>query len=780
MASWSAVREARALAPGVTGLSWEFPLLRGTVSDGAQTWAAQVDFRSQSFPRNHCACPLGKKQQFCAHALALYFAWQTQIASAPAPTLSSASGVAPPRRHSPASAPDAPPMRVEGSPQYLAINLPARDHPNYAAALDLLKQNAFQLDPSTRTWWLRDRHRVLNFLAENAARLPRDFGAQFTPGFLQRTAAISSARIVADAVELASGDFSFAARIDTGSADEPALRDALARNQRYVESADGKITLLPPDVLAAAQTLAEKISSAPAAGLLPRLERTVPSRELADIENALEGLSVSFAPPETWRARSAALRNLSALTQAPCSAALQSQLRLYQQIGAAWLWHLFRHQLGGILADEMGLGKTVQAIAFLEAVSSTSSQPALVVCPAALIENWCRELARFAPGLAVLRHHGSKRAAQISFAGEAGKSVVVTSYGTLTRDAEILNEHRWSVILADEAQHIKNRRSQNARSLRFLRADGRFVLTGTPVENSLDDLRSLFEFLMPGYLPAPRARAEREEKRMADARVREKAAPYILRRTKQAVAPELPEKIEQTLYCEMEDEQATLYRSWQERSRAEVFELEMGGASEGRLRMALFNQLLRLRQLCAEPRILAPEISSAQAAKARALRELLDQAIDGGHRMLLFSQFVEALRFLRDDLTAAGIPFCYLDGATRDRQAECDRFNRDDSIPIFLISLKAGGVGLNLTGADTVVHFDPWWNPAAEAQATDRAHRIGQRKTVTSIKLIAAGTVEERVLELQRTKANLLRDLFSASDAANAQISLDDLRDLLG
>lgn len=778
MASWSAVREAKAFAPGVTGLSWEFPLLQGPVSDGKQTWAARVDFRSQSLPRNHCACPMGKKQQLCAHALALYFAWQAKISSALTPLISSAPGAAPARRSSGISSPSAP-MRVEGSPQYLAITLPSREHPHYAAALDLLKQNAFQLDPSSRTWWLRDRHRVLNFLAENASRLPREFDAQFTSGFLQRTAVLGTAKLVADAVELASGDFSFAAHIDTGSADTAALRDALARNQRYVESPDGKITLLPPDVLAAAQTLTEKISSSSASGLLPRLERTVPSRDLADLENTLEALSISFAPPETWRARSAALRNLSALAQAPCSAALQNQLRLYQQIGAAWLWHLFRHQLGGILADEMGLGKTVQAIAFLEAVSASGTQPALVVCPAALIENWCRELARFSPGLAVLRHHGSKRAAEISFAGEAGKTVVVTSYGTLTRDAEILNTHHWSVILADEAQHIKNRRSQNARSLRFLRADVRFVLTGTPVENSLDDLRSLFEFLMPGYLSAPRPRAEREERQQADARVREKVAPYILRRTKQAVAPELPEKIAQTLYCELEDAQAMLYQNWRERSRAEVFELEMSGAGEGRIRIALFNQLLRLRQLCAEPRILAPEIPPAQSAKARALRELLDQAIDGGHRILLFSQFVEALHFLRDDLSSAGISFCYLDGTTRDRQAECDRFNHDASIPIFLISLKAGGVGLNLTGADTVVHFDPWWNPAAEAQATDRAHRIGQRKTVTSIKLIAAGTVEERVLELQRTKADLLREIFSASDAANAQISLDDLRSLL-
>jgi SNF2 family DNA or RNA helicase len=500
------------------------------------------------------------------------------------------------------------------------------------------------------------------------------------------------------------------------------------------------------------------------------------------MESTLESLAVAFTPPQAWRARSAALRNLSALQPAPASPALQGQLRLYQQIGAAWLWHLHAHQLGGILADEMGLGKTVQAIAFLDALSADATASALVVCPAALVENWCREITRFAPHLSIHRHHGTDRVRGPD-ATLPASGVLITSYGTLTRDLPLFLGRHWSVIIADEAQHIKNRRSQNAQSLRTLRAHGRFVLTGTPVENSLDDLRSLFAFLMPGYLPQKSPNGAnataREDRPRHDALTREKAAPYILRRTKRAVAPELPEKIEQTVYCEIEGPQAALYAEWRDRSRAELFELEMSGATEGRVRMAAFNHLLRLRQICAEPRLLAPALGAADSAKWRALREILDEALDGGHRILVFSQFVEVLRHLRRELDAAAVATCYMDGSTRDRQAECDRFNGDASIPVFLISLKAGGTGLNLTGADTVVHFDPWWNPAAEAQAADRAHRIGQTRTVTSIKLIAAGTVEERVLELQHGKAALLRDLFAESDTANATLGLTDLKALL-
>ena len=369
-----------------------------------------------------------------------------------------------------------------------------------------------------------------------------------------------------------------------------------------------------------------------------------------------------------------------------------------------------------------------------------------------------------------------------------------------------------TVVIADEAQHIKNRRSQNAAALRALRARSRFLLTGTPLENSLDDLRALFEFLLPGYLDRVPAGLRGDERAWFDQRLRAQVAPYILRRTKLAVAPELPPKLEQIIWCDLTPAQARLYRDQQQAGERELFDLAAGGANEGRLQFAALTQLLRLRQICCDPRLVAtgralsgippsdpdsaapPDqapppagptaagpASFADSAKLDAFRELLAEAIDDGHRLLVFSQFTSLLALLRGELEAQGTACCYLDGSmpVRARQAEVDRFQDSPDVPVFLISLKAGGTGLNLTGADTVIHFDPWWNPAVEAQATDRAHRIGQTRLVTSYKLIAAGTVEEKVLALQDTKRALLADVFEASDSVAAKLSLAELKTLL-
>jgi len=307
------------------------------------------------------------------------------------------------------------------------------------------------------------------------------------------------------------------------------------------------------------------------------------------------------------------------------------------------------------------------------------------------------------------------------------------------------------------------------------------VLTGTPLENSFDDLRSLFAFLMPGLVEVMPAGTRGEERDWHDQRLRQRTAPYILRRTKQSVAPELPDKIEQVVWCEPTASQASLYREWQEKSERELLDLAAGGASEGRLRLATLTQLLRLRQICCDPRLVVKDAKSADSAKLEVLRELLEEAVDDGHRVLVFSQFTSLLALLKPELDALGLDYCYLDGSMspRDRQREVDRFQNSPDVPLFLLSLKAGGTGLNLTGADTVVHLDPWWNPAVEAQATDRAHRIGQTRTVTSYKLICSGTVEEKVLALQEEKRVLLADVFEASDAVSGKLSLADLRGLL-
>jgi len=691
----------------------------------------------------------------------------------------------------PKTAPIGTPLIVDGSEHFLALTLPSREHPSYAAALDLVKTHGFILEPSNRKWWLRDRHKTLNFLAEHGPRLRDEFHAQFTANFERNTARIRPADIVAEATELGR-DFNVTLAVRAGSASDEAIRSAVDSRSHYLET-DGRVFLLEPARIQKLATAQRALDGAPSSALSTRRTHRVSSARLADAQAILENLSPGFQPPETWRTRSEALRNLSHLTPAPLPTTLESQLRPYQRLGVAWLHHLHRHELGGILADEMGLGKTLQALALLTAITaqisnSRSQIPSLVVCPASLLENWRRESTRFAPQLRVFVHHGDRRLT--SAADFSAHDLVITSYGTLTRDWELFSSVSFTTVIGDEAQHIKNRRSQNAAALRSLRARSRFLLTGTPVENSLDDLRSLFEFLLAGYLDKVPAGTTAAERSWFDDRLRAKTAPYILRRTKRSVAPELPARIEQIVWCELTPAQAALYRELQQRTERELFDLEASGASEAKLRLAALTQLLRLRQICCDPRLLpTSQLSTldsqpsnfAASAKLDALNELLAEAVDDGHRLLIFSQFTSLLGLLREELSSQQIPHCYLDGSLppRARQAEVDRFQSSPDIPVFLISLKAGGTGLNLTAADTVVHFDPWWNPAAEAQATDRAHRIGQTRVVTSYKLIASGTVEEKVLALQDEKRALLADVFEASDAAAAKLSLADLKSLL-
>jgi superfamily II DNA or RNA helicase len=689
-------------------------------------------------------------------------------------------------------------MTVDGTEHYLAITLPQREHHSYASALELVKQHGFLAEPSNGKWWLRDRHKTLTFLAEYGDKLRGHFRASFTPDFVQRTAHLQPVEIVANAAEAGGGEFEVTVGLRAGPAPEAELRSALMGGRNYVE-AGGRIALIGSGQLAQLVRAQRALSGDPAAPAAARQTRRVTGAQTSVANDILEELSPGFEAPETWKRRSGALKNLSALQAAPMPAALAAQLRPYQKIGVAWLWHLDQNQLGGILADEMGLGKTLQALGLILCLPG----PALVVCPASLLENWRREAARFASGLRVFVHHGARRLASAAACGDY--DLIITSYGTLVRDEDLFRSAKLRCVIADEAQHLKNRRSQNARALRGLNARGRFLLTGTPLENSLDDLRSLFEFILPGYLSSPPPGTRGSDKAWHDDRLRAQAAPYILRRTKAAVAPELPPKLEQVLWCELTDHQTALYRRTQESGERALIDLEAGGASDAQVRFAALTQLLRLRQICCDPRLVESADGDLQArsgpaadpkalkasapvgteyafsGKLDALRELVAQAWDDGHRILLFSQFTSLLALLRAEFDAQETPYCYLDGSmsATARQAQVDRFQASSEIPLFLLSLKAGGTGLNLTGADTVIHFDPWWNPAAELQATDRAHRIGQTQTVTSYKLIASGTVEEKVLGLQAEKRALLQNVFEASDAAAAKLTIADLKGLL-
>ena len=457
-------------------------------------------------------------------------------------------------------------------------------------------------------------------------------------------------------------------------------------------------------------------------------------------------------------------------------------LRPYQKAGVAWLEFLRQNNFGGILADEMGLGKTLQTLAFLQ---SQIGMRSLIICPTSLVFNWLAEAKKFTPRLKVLALEGPNRHSLFEKIPE--HDLIVTSYALVRRDAERYQELEFDTLVLDEAQHIKNRQTQNAQAVKAIRARHRLVLTGTPLENSVLDLWSIFDFLMPGYLGSAQDFRERYELPLArdksaqvQARLSRRLRPFVLRRLKRDVAPELPARLEQVSFCELTEDQRSVYTQVIETSRREVLET-VGAQGLAKSRMIVLTALLRLRQICCDLRLLDLEhVDPATASgKLDLFGELLEEVIDGGHRVLVFSQFVSMLTLLREKLTAEEIDFCYLDGSTSNRSQVVERFQKNSDIPVFLISLKAGGVGLNLTGADTVIHFDPWWNPAVEQQAADRAHRIGQTRVVTNYKLITRNTVEEKILALQNRKRDLIQATLGGEEQLAATLTWEEIQELL-
>jgi len=508
---------------------------------------------------------------------------------------------------------------------------------------------------------------------------------------------------------------------------------------------------------------------------------------------AIDGIDVE--DPPDWRDQAAA-RNRSGntcLRPVPLGA-LESILRPYQKEGVYWLRFIEESGLNGILADEMGLGKTLQTLAWLDLPRTDAraqGKPAIIVCPTSLVENWNREAETFVPHRKRLVISGPDRAEL--FEKIAEHDLVITSYALLRRDLEAYRPHQFSVAVLDEAQHIKNRSTQNAVAAKQINAISRLVLTGTPIENSVADLWSIMDFLMPDYLgeyedfrfdyEQPIAEGDRDGE-LAQRKLRRKLNPFLLRRIKKDVAKDLPDKIIKVSFCTLTQDQQRVYNTLLNESRHTINGLVKAKGFD-RSRFEILALLMRLRQVCCHLDLLKdhhqPGAYAAPSAKCDAFFDLLDEAMDGGHRILVFSQFVSMLKLLRAELDQQGIPYCYLDGSTQDRLAQCQRFNLTPTIPLFLISLKAGGTGLNLTGADMVVHFDPWWNPAVEDQATDRAHRIGQKRTVYSIKLIAEHTVEEKVLAMQRKKQAIIAATVGITDDAVMQkLTFDDIRDLVG
>ncbi|MBP1636928.1 MAG: helicase, partial [Acidobacteria bacterium] len=488
----------------------------------------------------------------------------------------------------------------------------------------------------------------------------------------------------------------------------------------------------------------------------------------------------------TWAGRALEirdrLRGFEGIAAADAPPTFRGTLRGYQRLGLGWLRFLQEVELGGCLADDMGLGKTVTVLALLEArraAKGGAPLASLVVAPRSLLFNWKREAERFTPALRVAEYHGSGRDDVLASLDDF--DLVLTTYGTMRRDIAALGGTEFDYIVLDEAQAIKNAATAAAKATRLLRARHRLALSGTPIENQLGDLWSLFEFLNPGLLGSLQhgllARARRGDAAALDT-LRRGLRPFILRRTKAQVAPELPARNEATMVCELEPGERKLYDQLRDHYRQAVLGLvERQGLQ--RSRFQILEALLRLRQAACHPGLIDPARHAGSSTKLDALLERLDEARAEGHKALVFSQFTSFLAFVRRELDQRGVPYEYLDGQTRDRERRVSRFQQDPSCPLFLVSLKAGGLGLNLTAADYVFLLDPWWNPAVEAQAIDRAHRIGQDKSVFAYRLIAADTVEEHIIELQARKRQLADAIVSADNSGLAGLTREDLELLL-
>jgi superfamily II DNA or RNA helicase len=478
--------------------------------------------------------------------------------------------------------------------------------------------------------------------------------------------------------------------------------------------------------------------------------------------------------------RSEALRRPPAPVSNPTG--LRATLRDYQLEGVGWLQRLRSLAVGGVLADDMGLGKTLQTIAHLviEKHHKRLDKPALVVAPTSLAQNWVREIKKFAPHLRTVLYHGPRRS---RVADKLDRSdVVVTTYPLLVRD-ELLTERDYHYLVLDEAQTVKNRTSKAHKAVRSVEATHRLALTGTPLENNLDELYALYEVLVPGLLGSAETFRHRfrrpieagDEDRLAELRRRVK--PFMLRRLKESVAKELPPKTEIVRPVDLLGEQRELYESIRIAAHSDVRKVirKKGLAAST---VPVLGALLKLRQVCCDPRLVPMHAARAakRSAKLETLMDMVTRQTADGRRILIFSQFTSMLAIIEDELRKRDIPHNKLTGSTQDRQREVDRFQDGDSL-VFLISLKAGGTGLTLTAADTVIHYDPWWNPAAQAQATDRAYRIGQTKPVFVYNLIAAGSVEERIMRMQQHKRRLA-DAIVGQAAANNALSMEDVEDL--
>ncbi len=647
------------------------------------------------------------------------------------------------------------------------------------AAVERLLELGLTPDESGEALIAQGEH-AIQFWAHSVAKLPKGWKI-YVPEELVGTR-VRSQPVLMNA-RVSSGVDWLAVKVtyesDGVGIDRDEIIRCLREGKKYVRLTDN--TFAPLDADRVQQMIdreVELISASTRGGKLPLSQagRIQELLEHADKAATTAGVKQLFAR----------LSDIDEIKAAKKPRGLKAVLRPYQEQGLSWLRFIHEIGSGGVLADDMGLGKTIQTIALLLSLKQeqkTAPLRSLIVAPTSVVTNWEREIDRFGPSLTVALWHG---AARREYETELENvNVIITSYALLRRDIELLKKLRLDYVILDEAQNIKNPLSATAQAAKDLQAERRLALTGTPIENRLSEIWSIFEFVCPGLLgPLPKfeerfARPIDQGDSKQAARLRATIHPFILRRTKLEVVKDLPPKIEVDKIIDLTPEQKAIYTQVLREVRAQVMgEVERLGVAKSQIH--ILAGLTKLRQAACDPRLLGlpREFSHDDSGKLSALRELVDEVESGGHKVLIFSQFVSMLKLVREALDEDKIRYEYLDGSTTDRAERIERFQQDPTIPVFLISLKAGGSGLNLTAADTVIHFDPWWNPAVEDQATDRAHRIGQNRVVTAYRLVAAGTIEEKILQLKQKKKDLVATVLSEDAGGAKRLTRSDIDEL--
>jgi SNF2 family DNA or RNA helicase len=546
--------------------------------------------------------------------------------------------------------------------------------------------------------------------------------------------------------------------------------------------AKSKILVLNLETLTPIVTLFDEIG-------IDKLDNCIIERPLWSLvswnESSFEGLKINYTISKTLQNLREQILGDKILKSSAIPKSIKADLRNYQKEGVEWLEKLRKMYLNGILADDMGLGKTLQTItALTQNKQEDKNSISLIVCPTSLLYNWKAEFTKFNPSLKVLLIDGVPSNRKKLLSQIKSHDVIVTTYTLLQKDIETYKALHFSYIVLDEAQHIKNRGTRNAKSVKMIEATHRLILTGTPVENSLDELWSLFDFLMPGLLSSYERFVEKYIKNVSGQTgyletLRKKIAPFVLRRMKEEVLEDLPPVSEIIYYSHLSPLQKELYTSYAQSAREELSKLVQKEGFD-KVQIHVLATLTRLKQICCHPAIFAKEqVEEADSAKYDMFLELLEGLIDGKHKTVVFSQYTKMLTILREELTSRGIRFSYLDGTTKNRLEIVNDFNQDPLKTVFLVSLKAGGSGLNIVGADTVIHYDMWWNPAVENQATDRVHRLGQKRAVSSYKLITLGTIEEKIMNMQNRKKGLVKKIVSCDDEAMAKLTWEEVLELL-